>query len=79
MAAPAIPSPCIGICKLERDTGLCSGCLRTIEEIAGWSGYSEAERLHIVNALRHRRRARGITSEADQRPRRRRSQGASRP
>ncbi|HEX6141906.1 MAG TPA: DUF1289 domain-containing protein [Geminicoccaceae bacterium] len=67
-----IPSPCIGICRLEPDTGLCEGCLRTLAEIAAWPAAGSAERLAIVQELRARRRARGITSAADSRPRRRR-------
>ncbi|MDX1541149.1 MAG: DUF1289 domain-containing protein [Geminicoccaceae bacterium] len=68
-----IPSPCIGVCRLEPESGLCAGCLRTGEEIAGWPAADAAERLRIVRALRERRRARGITSDADSRPRRRRT------
>ncbi|MCB1994255.1 MAG: DUF1289 domain-containing protein, partial [Geminicoccaceae bacterium] len=49
-------------------------CLRTPLEIAMWPGATNAERLTIVNALRERRRARGITSPADSRPRRRAAQ-----
>jgi len=69
----AIPSPCVGVCRLEAATGLCEGCLRTAGEIALWPGASHAERLAIVERLRERRRARGITSPADSRPRRRRA------
>ena len=67
-----IPSPCIGVCRLEPESGLCAGCLRTAEEIAAWPSAGADQRLGIVRALRERRRARGITSEADSRPRRRR-------
>lgn len=66
-----IPSPCVGICRIEPVTGLCAGCLRTSEEIAAWPLIGGAERLVIVQSLRARRRARGITSPADSRPRRR--------
>ncbi|HVL76267.1 MAG TPA: DUF1289 domain-containing protein [Noviherbaspirillum sp.] len=31
-----VPSPCISICRMDPKTGLCEGCLRTIEEIANW-------------------------------------------
>jgi predicted Fe-S protein YdhL (DUF1289 family) len=46
--------------------------MRTPEEIALWPQADEATRLAIVRALRERRRAAGITSAADSRPRRRR-------
>ncbi len=70
---PNIPTPCVGICTIEPETRLCAGCLRTAVEIALWPEASNEERLVIVNALRERRRARGITSAADSRPRRRRA------
>ena len=31
-----VPSPCINICKMSPVTGLCEGCLRTIDEIVAW-------------------------------------------
>ncbi len=67
-----IPSPCIGICKLDPASGLCLGCMRTAIEIAAWPRASDALRLEIVHRLRERRRAAGRTSAADSRPRRRR-------
>ena len=72
-----IPSPCIGVCRLDPASGLCTGCMRTLDEIAAWPAAGEAERLAIVERLRARRRAAGRTSAADSRPRRRRSAGAS--
>jgi predicted Fe-S protein YdhL (DUF1289 family) len=70
---PDIPSPCIGVCRLDPETRRCAGCLRTPREIADWPAVSNAERLAIVQDLRQRRRALGITSPADSRPRRRRA------
>jgi predicted Fe-S protein YdhL (DUF1289 family) len=36
--APApVPSPCIDVCRMNPATNWCDGCLRTIDEIAGWS------------------------------------------
>ncbi len=67
-----IPSPCVGVCRLDSATGLCAGCMRTLDEIAAWPAASSAERLAIVQRLRARRRAVGRTSAADSRPRRRR-------
>jgi predicted Fe-S protein YdhL (DUF1289 family) len=66
-----IPSPCIGVCRLDPATGLCAGCMRTTAEIAAWPAADSAERLAIVLRLRERRRAVGRTSLADSRPRRR--------
>ena len=49
-------SPCIGICHLD-DDGLCAGCLRSGDEIAGWLGMSSAERDHLMNVELPRREA----------------------
>lgn len=43
----APPSPCISVCKIAPDTGLCYGCLRTLEEIGAWAN-SEDEDKHAV-------------------------------
>ncbi len=33
----SVPSPCINVCRMDDATGLCTGCHRTLDEIAGWS------------------------------------------
>lgn len=66
-----IPSPCIGVCRLDPSNSRCIGCMRSKEEIAIWPTADEATRMAIVQKLRERRREAGITSVADSRPRRR--------
>lgn len=44
-------SPCINVCVLDEESGLCRGCLRTLEEIGNWRLYSPAERERIIDAL----------------------------
>ena len=44
-------TPCINICLLDTETGLCVGCGRSIEEIARWSAMSDAERRAIMREL----------------------------
>jgi uncharacterized protein len=66
-----LPSPCVGICRLDPAEGVCIGCLRTTDEIEAWPDASPAEQFQIVLQLRIRRRQRGITSAADSRTRRR--------
>jgi predicted Fe-S protein YdhL (DUF1289 family) len=29
-------SPCLSVCRMSDQTGLCEGCFRTLEEITGW-------------------------------------------
>ncbi|WP_309905836.1 DUF1289 domain-containing protein [Variovorax soli] len=33
----AVASPCISVCRMNAQSGLCEGCLRTLDEIAAWS------------------------------------------
>ena len=46
-----ITTPCIKVCAVSGQTGLCIGCGRTLAEIAGWGGMSEEERLRIMAEL----------------------------
>lgn len=55
MPADDIPSPCIGVCRLDPAGETCEGCLRTVDEIARWSGARPAERLAILRAVDARR------------------------
>ena len=50
-----IASPCINVCKMDEQTGLCSGCFRTIDEIALWSSTDDSRRLSILAAVARRR------------------------
>ena len=45
-----IPSPCIGICELDRD-GYCKGCLRSGDEIARWVSMGDSERRRLVDEV----------------------------
>lgn len=51
-----ISSPCIKICLIDDETGLCEGCGRTRAEIATWGRLSEEERLTIMAGLEDRMR-----------------------
>lgn len=46
-----IASPCVKICVIHPDSGLCTGCLRTRDEIAMWSRISDSERDQIMTDL----------------------------
>jgi predicted Fe-S protein YdhL (DUF1289 family) len=46
-----LETPCVNICLLDAETGLCLGCGRTIDEIARWSAMSDRERRAIMAAL----------------------------
>ncbi|MDO8299741.1 DUF1289 domain-containing protein [Lacisediminimonas sp.] len=49
------PSPCIDICRMEQHTGLCVGCLRTIDEITAWGGAPDEYKRGIWRAIERRR------------------------
>jgi len=49
-----VPSPCISLCKMSPDTGLCEGCLRTIDEIIAWSGADDDVKRGVWAAIRRR-------------------------
>ncbi|MDF3818486.1 DUF1289 domain-containing protein [Leptospira sp. 96542] len=44
-------SPCTKVCTMDPETGLCMGCLRTLEEIGTWSRMTEAEKQNVWNEL----------------------------
>jgi len=50
-----LKSPCTKLCVMDPQSGLCRGCLRTLAEIAGWGGMSDAERQAVLAALPERR------------------------
>ena len=50
-----VPSPCISICVLDPATGWCTGCQRTLEEIAAWSVLDDEEKRQVWNELPARR------------------------
>lgn len=40
---------------MDEATGLCAGCLRTLDEIAAWSVLDDAQRAAVWEAIRQRR------------------------
>lgn len=49
-----MPSPCIGICRIDDHRACCIGCRRTIEEIAGWREFTDAQRRAVWQRLTQR-------------------------
>ena len=47
-------SPCIDICQMDSESGLCVGCGRTIEEIENWSNYTNEKKKDILKQLKSR-------------------------
>ncbi len=46
-----IESPCVKICVVHRESRLCTGCLRSIDEIGAWSRLSPEARSAIMAEL----------------------------
>jgi uncharacterized protein len=50
-------SPCIKVCLIDPSTNVCSGCHRSLAEIAKWTQFSAAERQRITASLPARAQA----------------------
>jgi predicted Fe-S protein YdhL (DUF1289 family) len=46
-----VQSPCIKICVIHQEARLCTGCLRSIDEITVWSRLSPEARRAIMDEL----------------------------
>jgi predicted Fe-S protein YdhL (DUF1289 family) len=46
-----IKTPCVQVCVVDGESGLCLGCRRTLAEIAGWARLTDAERERIMGEL----------------------------
>ncbi|MGL4497273.1 MAG: DUF1289 domain-containing protein [Beijerinckiaceae bacterium] len=55
----SIATPCKKVCVIDPVRKLCSGCGRTLEEIAKWISYSPQERARIMALLDERLKAAG--------------------
>jgi predicted Fe-S protein YdhL (DUF1289 family) len=49
-----IESPCTKICTLHPQLDICTGCGRTLSEIAAWPTLSRAERIGLIEIVRQR-------------------------
>jgi predicted Fe-S protein YdhL (DUF1289 family) len=58
--AQNLPSPCIAVCRMETSTGLCKGCLRTLDEIAAWSTLDDAGKRTVWARIEARAMAQGV-------------------
>ena len=57
MTPTGVASPCMDVCAMDAASGWCSGCLRTLDEIALWSQLDDDDK-RAVWALLDARRAR---------------------
>jgi len=59
-----IQSPCTNVCTIDPRTRLCLGCGRTLEEVAGWSTLTPAQRAAVMAELPARMTAAGLAAPA---------------
>ncbi|HEV7384379.1 MAG TPA: DUF1289 domain-containing protein [Phenylobacterium sp.] len=52
---PAIKTPCVKVCVVDGESGLCMGCYRQLSEVAGWTKLTDADRARIMAELPSRR------------------------
>jgi uncharacterized protein len=46
-----VESPCVKICVVHPEVGLCMGCYRTVDEIAAWSCMTPEARRAVMSEL----------------------------
>lgn len=46
-----IESPCVRVCVVHPEARICTGCFRTVDEIARWSKMTAEERREIMADL----------------------------
>ena len=49
-----VPSPCVSICVVNPNTGLCEGCLRTLNEVAAWGQLPSAQQREVWQLIQVR-------------------------
>lgn len=47
-------SPCDSTCRIDRTTGWCQGCKRTLTEIADWPMLTASEKRRVLEELEGR-------------------------
>jgi len=50
-----VASPCINVCRMDAASGLCEGCLRTIDEIVAWGTMADDDKRAVWQRLEQRR------------------------
>ena len=55
MEAEPVETPCVKICVVDGESGLCLGCQRTLAEVASWGRLTPLERRAIMDQLPSRR------------------------
>jgi uncharacterized protein len=57
-----ILSPCNSVCKMDQQSGMCSGCWRTIDEIIAWRSQSDEGKMKVLDLIKLRKN--GVENES---------------
>ena len=49
-----IPSPCIEVCRMNEQSGLCEGCWHSLAEIVQWANADDDEKRLILARIEQR-------------------------
>ena len=63
-----IESPCIDVCQMSEDKTVCTGCYRSLAEIANWRHLTDAEKIRVIAAAQARRTASEYKTTIEQIP-----------
>lgn len=47
----SVPTPCVGVCSTGIGDTVCRGCKRYAHEVIQWNGYSDEEKLRVMERL----------------------------
>jgi uncharacterized protein len=50
-------SPCMSVCRMSDQTGLCEGCFRTLDEITGWGHRTPDAKRDVWHLIQQRLQA----------------------
>jgi predicted Fe-S protein YdhL (DUF1289 family) len=64
-AGQPVPSPCVSLCRMDRDTEMCRGCLRLIEEIVQWRNADDDYKRAVWVEIGKRRQAAALAPPVD--------------
>lgn len=49
-------TPCVSVCRIDKETRKCEGCGRTIDQISQWSKMTDDERMSVMRELGYGKR-----------------------
>jgi len=60
----SLVSPCVGVCRMDAESGWCLGCLRTLGEISNWANAPNTYRLAVWDSIGQRLQGKDAGKEA---------------